>query len=70
MTVIPATWGVETRRVTVWGHRGQYISKTPILTNKLGMVAYAWHPNCIEGINRKIVVQAGSHKKCETLLEK
>jgi heterodisulfide reductase subunit A-like polyferredoxin len=36
----------------------------------MGMVVYACHPSYEEGVNRRIIVQAGLGKKHMTLLEK
>jgi hypothetical protein len=45
--VIPATWEIEIRRITVQGQPGQKkVSEDPIPTNKLRVVVHTYKPRC------------------------
>jgi hypothetical protein len=51
----PSTLEVEIRRIKVLGQPGQKVSRTPISTNKLGMVC-ACNPSYMGGTGRRILV--------------
>jgi hypothetical protein len=54
----------------VQGHARRKSSQDPILTNKkLGTVAYTCHPIYAEGVNRRMVVQAGLGIKAKPYLK-
>jgi hypothetical protein len=56
--VFPATQEAETRRKMAQGEPGHKGREDPISINKLGMVAFVYHPSHAAGINRRIEVQA------------
>jgi hypothetical protein len=55
-SVIPASWKVEIRRISVQGQPRQKVSKTPISTNKLGVVVCVYDPSCARDKGRWIMV--------------
>jgi hypothetical protein len=67
--VILATQEVEIRRITVPGQPRQKVRKTPMSTNKTGVLVHACNPSYDEGISKRIVVQ-GWPGKSKTLFEK
>jgi hypothetical protein len=56
MTVIETAWEAGTERITVQGQTSQKVSKTPISTNKSGLVVHFCNPSCVRGIRKKIMV--------------
>jgi hypothetical protein len=48
-SIIPATWKVKIRRITVRGQPRQKVSETPISTNKLCMVVHTCDPSYLGG---------------------
>jgi hypothetical protein len=78
--VIPATQEVEIERIMVWCQSRQKVSKTPLSTNKYGMVVHACNPSFLGGIGRRPALaswhrkevwsEASSRQKCGTLSEK
>jgi hypothetical protein len=63
--VIPATQDAETGRIKICSQPWQKVSETPVSNNKLRVVAHACHPSytgALEGIKRRIIVQAGPGK--------
>jgi hypothetical protein len=54
--IIAATQEVEISRIMVESHPGQNNSKTPISTNKLGVVVSICGPSYVGGMGRRIMV--------------
>jgi hypothetical protein len=54
----------------VGGQSWQKANETPISTNKLGVVAHAYHPSYTGGIDKRIIVQANPGKTRDPVLRK
>jgi hypothetical protein len=68
--VIPVTQEVDIWRTTVWGQPRTNVSKTPISTKKLGVVACTCYLSYVGLISRRITVQVSTRKNHDTLPEK
>jgi hypothetical protein len=68
MPLIPATWEVDIRKITVLDQPGQKSYHDPIPTNKLGMVVSACHPSYSGDTGKRS--KAGLRQKHKTLSEK
>jgi hypothetical protein len=70
MSIIPASWEAEIRRITVWGHPKQKVLETPSQSASCRTtVSHNCDLRCTGGIGRKIMVQAGLDINTRTYLK-
>jgi hypothetical protein len=79
LLIIPGTWEVEIKRITVQVHHKQKVKETlpqsvkkqkQNKTKKLDVVVHVYHPSSLGSINRGTVVQASLGINSEILFEK
>jgi hypothetical protein len=70
MLVIPVVWVVDIRRITVQGHPGQKVSKTPSQLIKLGMVLCTCLASYIGDLNKGLKSKLAQVKTAKLDLKK